>query len=108
MRITKDELLAKVREHGGDNPDEFVIGLLEDITDSMDVTVDNSAELNQLRASYDTLNTAHAELTASYDALKKSYADRFTVKDVEHSANEPEPDPETESEDTETFDSIFD
>ena len=105
MKVTKEELLAKVREHGGETPDDYTISLLEDITDSMDEIVDNSVEYEQLKEAFDSLNKAHAELTDSYEALRKSYADRFVLKDVTTDSIEEAKTAETE--DSETYDSIF-
>ena len=89
MKLTKDELLAKVRENGGDSPDDFTIGLLEDISDSMDEKI------------VETLTEEKSKIEEAYTALKKAYADRFTIKDDDKSK-------EDEVEVVETYDSIFD
>lgn len=89
MKMTKDELLAKVRENGGDSPDDFTIGLLEDISDSMDEKI------------VETLTEEKNKIEEAYTALKKAYADRFTIKDDDKSE-------EDEVEVVETYDSIFD
>lgn len=83
MKMTGEELVAKIREHSGESPDEFTIEIMGDITDSFD----NSAE------------TELEKLRADYDKLKKDYADRFVVKE------KPDEQPE---EVVETYDSIFD
>lgn len=108
MKRTKDELLEAVRAHGGDTPDDFTIAMLEDISDSwVDEAVDNTEELEGLKAANAELTAAKDSLQAAYDELKKSYADRFTLKE------ETEDDKEEATEDEEpevvdTFDSIFD
>lgn len=89
MKMTKDELLAKVRENGGDSPDDFTIGLLEDISDSMDEAI------------VETLTAEKQKLEEDYTALKKAYADRFTIKEDDKSKDD-------EVEVVETYDSIFD
>lgn len=89
MKMTKDELLAKVRENGGDSPDDFTIGLLEDISDSMDEKI------------VETLTEEKNKIEEAYTSLKKAYADRFTIKDDDKSK-------EDEVEVVETYDSIFD
>ena len=83
MKMTGEELVAKIREHSGESPDEFTIEIMGDITDSFDNSAE--AELEKLRA--------------DYDKLKKDYADRFVVKE------KPDEQPE---EVVETYDSIFD
>lgn len=89
MKMTKDELLAKVREQGGESPDDFTISLLEDISDSMDEAI------------VETLTAEKQKLEEDYTALKKAYADRFTIKEDDKSK-------EDEVEVVETYDSIFD
>lgn len=89
MKLTKEELLTKVREQGGDSPDDFTIGLLEDISDSMDEAI------------VETLTAEKQKLEEDYTALKKAYADRFTIKEDDKSK-------EDEVEVVETYDSIFD
>lgn len=89
MKMTKDELLAKVREQGGESPDDFTISLLEDISDSMDEAI------------VETLTAEKQKLEEDYTALKKAYADRFTIKEEDKSK-------EDEVEVVETYDSIFD
>lgn len=83
MKMTGEELVNKIREHGGESPDEFTLEIMGDITDSFDTSAE--AELEKLRA--------------DYDKLKKDYADRFVVKE------KPDEQPE---EVVETYDSIFD
>ena len=109
MKKSKDELLEAVRAHGGENPDDFTIAMLEDIADSFDVpeVEDKTAEVEALTSANEELKVAQASLQAAYDSLKKSYADRFTLKEEEKEKEDKEdegPQPET----TETFDSIFD
>lgn len=89
MKMTKDELLAKVREQGGESPDDFTISLLEDISDSMDEAI------------VETLTAEKQKLEEDYTALKKAYADRFTIKEDDKSK-------EDEVEVVETYDSIYD
>lgn len=83
MKMTGEELVNKIREHGGESPDEFTLEIMGDITDSFD----NSAEIELKK------------LREDYDKLKKDYADRFVVKE------KPDEQPE---EVVETYDSIFD
>lgn len=93
MKLTKDELIAKVREHGGEEPDDFTISMLEDIADSFEET---SADIAALQEAKDSIE-------AAYNALKKAYADRFVVTETETEESESEPDDEN----IETYDSIF-
>lgn len=64
MKLSKDELLEKVKSAFGESTDEIYISLLEDITDSME---DNTQELT---AQIETLN-------AQIEELKQKYIDRF-------------------------------
>lgn len=89
MKLTKEELLTKVREQGGESPDDFTISLLEDISDSMDEAI------------VETLTAEKQKLEEDYTALKKAYADRFTIKEEDKSK-------EDEVEVVETYDSIYD
>lgn len=106
MKKTKEELLEAIRAHGGDEPDDFTISMLEDVADSFGEPVeDKTEEVESLKAANSELTAAKAAVEEAYSALKKAYADRFTLKeeDVEEKDDEPE-----EEEFTETFDSIFD
>lgn len=106
MKITKDELLSKVREHGGETPDDFTISLLEDIADSVD-NLDTS-ESDELRGKNEELGKTITELQSAYDSLKKAYADRFTLKNEEvNEVIEESEEPKEEIEGTETYESIF-
>ena len=107
MKRTKDELLEAVRAHGGETPDDFTISMLEDISDSwVDEVVDNTEELEGLKAANAELTTAKDALQAAYDELKKSYADRFTLKE-ETEEDKEEATEDEEDEVVDTFDSIF-
>lgn len=110
MKLSKEELLTKVREHGGDSPDDFTISMLEDIADSIDDTiVDNSAELEALQTTNSELTAAKDTLQAAYDALKVAYADRFTLKEeeVKEETVDDEEKEREEAESVESFDDIF-
>lgn len=108
MKLSKEELLTKVREHGGENPDDFTISMLEDIADSIDESaVDNSAELEALKTANSELTAAKETLQAAYDALKVAYADRFTLKE-EEVKEEPVDEEEKEREAAESIDSCND
>lgn len=110
MKLSKEELLTKIREHGGENPDDFTISMLEDIADSIDESVvDNSAELEALKTANTELTAAKDTLQAAYDALKVAYADRFTLKEDEvkdETVDEEEKERE-EAESIDSFDDIF-
>lgn len=109
MKRSKDELLDIVRTHGGETPDDFTIAMLEDIADSFEAdVVDNTEELEALKAANAEISAAKETLQAAYDALKKSYADRFTLKEEEKTEEDKtEEDDEVKPETEETFDSIF-
>lgn len=60
MKLSKDELISKI--NGLEIDDEVKIGLLEDVTDSMEVApeVDNS-ELEDIKTKYEELKTKYKE-----------------------------------------------
>lgn len=89
MKLTKEELITKVREQGGETPDDFTISLLEDISDSFDDSV------------VETLTEEKNKLEADLVALKKAYADRFTLSDDDKTEDD-------KVEEVDTYDSIFD
>lgn len=60
MKLSKDELISKI--NGLEIDDEVKIGLLEDVTDSMEVVpeADNS-ELEEIKTKYEELKTKYKE-----------------------------------------------
>ena len=60
MKLSKDELIAKI--NGYEIDDNVKIELMEDVTDSLENTVDTSET---------------DELKAKYEELKQKYKDRF-------------------------------
>lgn len=106
MKKTKEELLEAIRTHGGDEPDDFTISMLEDISDSFgDPVEDKTDEIESLKAANDELTAAKTAIEDAYNALKKAYADRFTLKEEDIEDKEEESEEEAF---TDTFDSIFD
>lgn len=107
---SKEELLQNIRDHGGETPDEFTLRMLEDITDSWGDTVDNTDELNTLKESLTAAQDELSGLRTSYDTLKKSYADRFTLKQeqVQEETETKEEKEEAAAEAVDSYDSIFD
>lgn len=59
MKLSKEELISKINELPID--DEVKISLLEDITDSMEVTETDNTELEELRAKYEELKNKYKE-----------------------------------------------
>lgn len=79
MKRSKDELLQSIREHGGETPDDFVVNLLADITDSFDDGTSAAAQIEALNTTIGEMTAAKDALQVAYDALKRDYADRFTI-----------------------------
>lgn len=82
MKLSKDELKQKIVEKITD--EDTQIELLEDIEDSMDV-VDNSEEVETLKAENEDLKT-------KYDDIKTKYKNRFLgteKKETEEKIDEP-------------------
>lgn len=108
---TKDELLKLVREHAGDEPDDFTISLLEDITDSMGDTNGDietiTAELNTSKENITKLTADLNDITEKYNGLKKTYADRFVLSDDTNDTKANDVKDDTPDTTEETYDSIF-
>ena len=70
MKLSKDELISKI--NGLEIDDEVKIGLLEDVTDSMEVVpeADNS-ELEEVKAKYEELKTKYKERFLKGDETKE-------------------------------------
>lgn len=93
MKLSKDELLAKVKNVFGDSTDENYISLLEDITDSMEDTTQELTETIE-------------KLTQELAETKQKYIDRFfsTDETVEENTEVGE---DTEDVETVTIDDLF-
>lgn len=59
MKLSKEELIAKI--NGYEIDDNIKIELLEDVTDSMDVAVDNTEEIEELKSKYEELKEKYKE-----------------------------------------------
>lgn len=75
MKLSKEELLAKVKGYIGERTDDESISLIEDITDSFEESTDNSEEIDRLKS--------------ENEDLRRKYIERFTVSDSEEAGNEP-------------------
>lgn len=59
MKLSKEEIIAKINELPID--DEIKIGLLEDITDSMEISEVDNTEMEELKGKYEELKTKYKE-----------------------------------------------
>lgn len=83
MKLSKDELKQKIVQTVTD--EDVQIALLEDVEDSMDITSDNTDEINTLKAENEDLKT-------KYDDIKTKYKNRFLgteKKETEEKIDEP-------------------
>ncbi|MCI6789354.1 MAG: hypothetical protein MR606_05900 [Mollicutes bacterium] len=78
-KLSKEELLKKISEKVLDN--DLSVELLEDITDSMDVSDD---------AEKQALQDKIAELESKLEELKAKYKERFLTNDKSEEPEEPE------------------
>ena len=78
-KLSKEELLKKISEKVLDN--DLSVELLEDITDSMDVSDD---------AEKQALQDKIAELESKLEELKAKYKERFLTNDKSEDPEEPE------------------
>lgn len=89
--VEKSELIKRVREFLGEAPDEYGLGLMEDLADTLDSNSAGTATREQVEAE---VRKEFEERISNIDKeWRKKYADRF-----ESGANEPEPDPDPEPE----------
>lgn len=93
MKLSKDELLAKVKDAFGDSTDESYISLLEDIADSMEDTTQQLTETIE-------------KLTQELAETKQKYIDRFFSTDETVEENT-EIEEDTEDVETVTIDDLF-
>lgn len=100
MKLSKDELKQKIVEKITD--EDIQIELLEDVEDSMDITSDNTDEINTLKAENEDLKT-------KYDDIKTKYKNRFLGTDNDEPKKEEkidEPKEEEKVEETDIFKEI--
>lgn len=87
MKLSKEELISKINDL--EIPEESKITLMEDITDSFEVSVDNT-ELEEVKRKYEELQT--------------KYKERFLNGDTEEKPTEDEETEDEETEDEEVID----
>lgn len=99
MKLSKDELKQKIVQTVTD--EDVQIALLEDVEDSMDITSDNTDEIN-------TLKVENEDLKTKYEDIKTKYKNRFLGTDSEESKEEKidEPKEEEKVEETDIFKEI--
>jgi hypothetical protein len=87
MKLSKEELVEKINGLAID--DEIKITLLEDITDSMEITEPDNSELE--------------EINTKYEELKEKYKERF-LKGTDESEKEEEKEDDEELKEEEVID----
>lgn len=89
-RLSKDELIEKVRKYIGDRNDDETIEIIEDISDSID-----SSDAD--------------EWQRKYEENDKMWRDRYISRFVEKKEDEPDPSTEHEEEEKEynSFEDLF-
>lgn len=76
MRLSKDELLAKINERVTDS--DIAIELMEDISDSFsDAEVVDDSEKATMLAEIDELKATTEELNTALEEMKEKYKARF-------------------------------
>ena len=89
--VEKAELIRRVREILGEAPDEYGLGLMEDLADTLDSNSAGTATREQIEAE---VREEFEERISNVDKeWRKKYADRF-----ERGVKEPEPDPDPDPE----------
>ena len=79
MKLSKEELKAKIDEKISD--EDLKIEFLEDIEDSMDVSVDETEKVEK---------SAYDEVVAERDEIKRKYKERFFKGSEDESEKEDE------------------
>lgn len=99
MKLSKDELKQKIVQTVTD--EDVQIALLEDVEDSMDITSDNTDEIN-------TLKVENEDLKTKYEDIKTKYKNRFLGTDSKESKEKKidEPKEEEKVEETDIFKEI--
>lgn len=75
MRLNKEELINKISEY--EISDDIKVGLLEDITDS----IDNSPVVEELQKTIDDLSSKLSDTEKERDEISNKYIDRFKIND---------------------------
>lgn len=90
-KLSKDELIEKVRKYVGDRTDDETIEIIEDISDSID-----SSDADEWKK--------------KFDENDKMWRDRYISRFVEKKEDEPDTPPEHEEEEKEynCFEDLFD
>lgn len=90
--VEKSELIKRVREILGEAPDEYGLGLMEDLADTLDSNSAGTATREQVEA--EVREEFQERLDNMDKEWRKKYADRFESG----GGNEPDPDPDPEPE----------
>lgn len=86
--VEKGELMRRIREILGEAPDEYGLGLMEDLADTLDSNSAGTATREQVEA--EVREEFQEKLDNMDKEWRKKYADRFE----NGGGNEPEPEPE--------------
>lgn len=94
MKLTKDELLKKLKERVGEDTSDETISFIEDITDTINDYEERVSDSTNWKQKY----------TENDEAWKKKYRDRFFNTPVKE---EPIDDPDDDKPKQLTFDDLF-
>ena len=75
MKLNKEELINKISEY--EISDDIKVGLLEDITDS----IDNQPLVEELQKTIDDLSSKLSDTEKERDEITNKYIDRFKTND---------------------------
>lgn len=89
MKLSKEELLEKVKSYIGDRTDDETISLIEDINDSVEVVDDNE------------------NWEEKYKALDNEWREKYIARFSEPSELKEEIEKEEETHETNSFDDLF-
>lgn len=94
--VNKDTIMARLRENFNDNDSDDVLGLLEDVTDTLNDYQSRLEENGDWKERYEQNDRE----------WRQKYKDRFFNNDPEPDP-EPEPDKDTEQATPTTFEELF-
>lgn len=85
MKLSKDELISKI--NGLEIDDNVKIELMEDVTDSFEVSETDNTELEEVKAKYEELKTKYKERFLKGDEVATET--EVVEKEVEEDEGEP-------------------
>lgn len=81
MKLSKDELISKI--NGLEIDDNVKIELMEDVTDSFEISETDNTELEEIKTKYEELKTKYKERFLKGDETKEEEKDDEELEEKE-------------------------